>query len=159
MDISLKPDYREFIAENIGMSFLFVLSVLAMPYSTQFELWYVSLLPTVLTISFSLMLIVRYIILTAVVWIITDDTLCRIKGVFSRRTDYTELYRVVDYEESQTFFQKLLKIKSVRIISTDKSDSILEMYGIDVSLDVVKLVRNRVEKCKQEKRIYEITNR
>ena len=159
MELSLKPDYREFIAENIGIAFLFVLSVVAMPYSTLFGLWYVSMLSLVLSMGLAFLLLVRYIILTSVVWIISEDTLCRIKGVFSRRTDYTELYRVVDYEESQTFLQKLLKIKSVRIISTDKSDSILEMYGIDVSLDVVKLVRNRVEKCKQEKRIYEITNR
>lgn len=159
MELSLKPDYREFIAENIGIAFLFVLSVVAMPYSTLFGLWYVSMLSLVLSMGLAFLLLVRYIILTSVVWIISEDTLCRIKGVFSRRTDYTELYRVVDYEESQTFLQKLLKIQSVRIISTDKSDSILEMYGIDVSLDVVKLVRNRVEKCKQEKRIYEITNR
>lgn len=151
MELSLKPDYREFIAENIGIAFLFVLSVVAMPYSTHFGLWYVSMLSLVLSMGLAFLLLVRYIILTSVVWIIYEDTLCRIKGVFSRRTDYTELYRVVDYEESQTFLQKLLKIKSVRIISTDKSDSILEMYGIDVSLDVVKLVRNRVEKCKQEK--------
>lgn len=159
MELSLKPDYREFIAENIGIAFLFVLSVVAMPYSTYFGLWYVSMLSLVLSMGLAFLLLVRYIILTSVVWIISEGTLCRIKGVFSRRTDYTELYRVVDYEESQTFLQKILKIKSVRIISTDKSDSILEMYGIDVSLDVVKLVRNRVEKCKQEKRIYEITNR
>ena len=159
MELSLKPDYRGFIAENSGIAFLFVLSVVAMPYSTHFGLWYVSMLSLVLSMGLAFLLLVRYIILTSVVWIISEDTLCRIKGVFSRRTDYTELYRVVDYEESQTFLQKLLKIKSVRIISTDKSDSILEMYGIDVSLDVVKFVRNRVEKCKQEKRIYEITNR
>lgn len=159
MEISLKPDYREFIAENTGIGFLFVLSVVSMPFSTQFELWYVSILPASMTIILAIMLIVRYITLTAVVWIVTDDTLCRIQGVFSRHTDYTELYRVVDYEESQTFLQKLLKVKSVTVFSTDKSDSVMRMYGINASNDVVRLIRSRVEKCKQEKRIYEITNR
>ena len=159
MELSLKPDYREFIAENTGLAFLFVLSVVAMPYSTQFELWYVSMLSLVLTMALAFMLLVRYIILTSVVWIVSEDTLCRIKGVFSRHTDYVELYRVVDYEESQTFLQKLLKIKSVTIISTDKSDSIMQMYGIDATNDLVRLIRSRVEKCKTERRIYEITNR
>jgi len=159
MEISLKPDYREFIAENTGLAFLFLLSVAAMPYSTQFGLWYVSVLSLILTMTLSIMLIARYIILVSVVWIVTEDALCRIKGVFSRHTDYVELYRVVDYEESQTFLQKLLHVKSVTIISTDKSDSVLQMYGIDVSLDLVKMIRHRVEKCKTDKRIYEITNR
>ena len=159
MELSLKPDYREFIAENIGIAFLFVLSVVAMPYSTHFGLWYVSMLSLVLSMGLAFLLLVRYIILTSVVWIISEDTLCRIKGVFSRRTDYTELYRVVDYEESQTFLQKLLKIKSVTIISSDKSDSTMQMYGIDASYDLVRLIRSRVEKCKTERRIYEITNR
>lgn len=159
MDESLKPDYREFIAENISLGFLFVLSVVAMPFSTQFDMWFVSLIPASMTIILAIMLIVRYIMLTSVVWIITEETLCRIQGVFSRSTDYTELYRVVDYEESQTFLQKLLKVKSVTVFSTDKSDCIMCMYGIDASNDVVRIIRSRVEKCKQEKRIYEITNR
>lgn len=159
MDVYLKPDYREFVAENAGMGCLFMLAVVAMPFSTQFDLWYVSMLPASLTIILAIILIVRYIMLTAVVWIVSEETLSRIQGVFSRHTDYTELYRVVDYEESQTFLQKLLKVKSVTIISTDKSDSIMRMYGIDVSNDVVRLIRNRVEKCKHENRIYEITNR
>lgn len=159
MELSLKPDYREFIAENTGLAFLFILSVVAMPYSTQLGLWYVSMLSLVLTMVLAFMLLVRYIILTSVVWIVSEDTLCRIKGVFSRRTDYVELYRVVDYEESQTFLQKLMKIKSVTIISTDKSDSTMQMYGIDASYDLVRLIRSRVEKCKTERRIYEITNR
>ena len=125
MDESLKPDYREFIAENISLGFLFVLSVVAMPFSTQFDMWFVSLIPASMTIILAI----------------------------------TELYRVVDYEESQTFLQKLLKVKSVTVFSTDKSDCIMCMYGIDASNDVVRIIRSRVEKCKQEKRIYEITNR
>ena len=52
-----------------------------------------------------------------------------------------------------------MKIKSVTIISTDKSDSTMQMYGIDASYDLVRLIRSRVEKCKTERRIYEITNR
>lgn len=45
------------------------------------------------------------------------------------------------------------------MISTDKSDAILEMYGVSDSIDLVRIIRDRVEKSKKEKRIYEITNR
>jgi hypothetical protein len=70
-----------------------------------------------------------------------------------------ELYRVVDYQENQTFLQKMFNVKTVTVISSDKSDAILEMYGVSDSIDLVRIIRDRVEKSKKEKRIYEITNR
>ena len=106
----------------------------------------------------AILLIARYITLTAVLWIINDNTLCRICGVFSRHTDYMELYRVVDYSESQTFWQKLWGVKTVSIISTDKTDRTMMMYGISARRDIVQEIRNRVENCKKQRRIYEITN-
>lgn len=158
MDVSIRPDYREFLSENLGMTFLFFVSLVAMPLLTSVDSNYLQLVVSFLSLLLAVALVIRYVMLTAVVWIVGDSTFCRIRGVFSRHTDYIELYRVVDYSESQTFLQKLWKVKTVSIISTDKSDSTMQMYGVKASLDIVQLIRNRVEKCKQEKRIYEITN-
>lgn len=129
-----------------------------MPLLTSVDGNYLQLAVSFLSLLLAAVLIIRYVMLTAVVWIVRESTFCRIRGVFSRHTDYIELYRVVDYNESQTLLQKLWRVKTVSIISTDKSDSTMQMYGVKVSLDIVRLIRNRVEKCKQEKRIYEITN-
>ena len=129
-----------------------------MPLLTSVDGNYLQLAVSFLSLLLAAVLIIRYVMLTAVVWIVGESTFCRIRGVFSRHTDYIELYRVVDYSESQTLLQKLWRVKTVSIISTDKSDSTMQMYGVKVSLDIVRLIRNRVEKCKQEKRIYEITN-
>lgn len=106
----------------------------------------------------NVMLFCRYIVLTSVVWIINDSTICRIKGVFTKRTDYLELYRVIDYKESQSLLQKLFGIKTVTIISTDKTDNVMDIHGVSDTLPLVDIIRERVENCKKEKRIYEITN-
>jgi uncharacterized membrane protein YdbT with pleckstrin-like domain len=158
MDVSIRPDYREFMSENLGITFLFFVSLVAMPLIPTIGSLYLQIAVTFLSLLLAVLLISRYVLLTAVVWIVGASTLCRIRGVFSRQTDYIELYRVVDYSESQTFLQKLWRVKTVSIISTDKSDCTMQIYGVKASFDIVRLIRNRVEKCKQEKRIYEITN-
>ncbi|KGF44035.1 membrane protein [Prevotella bivia DNF00320] len=158
MDIFLKPDYREFFAEQTGLLLLFLTTVVAMPLLTSLEGLYPQMVVSLCSLLLAILLIARYITLTAVLWIINDNTLCRICGVFSRHTDYMELYRVVDYSESQTFWLKLWGVKTVSIISTDKTDRTMVMYGISARRDIVQEIRNRVENCKKQRRIYEITN-
>ncbi|WIL18570.1 PH domain-containing protein [Prevotella bivia] len=129
-----------------------------MPLLTSLEGLYPQMVVSLCSLLLAILLIARYITLTAVLWIINDNTLCRICGVFSRHTDYMELYRVVDYSESQTFWLKLWGVKTVSIISTDKTDRTMVMYGISARRDIVQEIRNRVENCKKQRRIYEITN-
>lgn len=158
MDVSIRPNYKEFLAENMGMTILFIVSLVAMPLLTSVGSRYLPIGISSFSLLLAVVLVIKYITLTAVMWIVGDSTLCRIRGVFSRHTDYIELYRVVDYSESQTFLQKLWRVKTVSIISTDKTDSTMKMYGVKASFALVRLIRDRVEKCKHEKRIYEITN-
>lgn len=155
MDIFLKPDYREFFAEQTGLLLLFLTTVVAMPLLTSLEGLYPQMVVSLCSLLLAILLIARYITLTAVLWIINDNTLCRICGVFSRHTDYMELYRVVDYSESQTFWLKLWGVKTVSIISTDKTDRTMVMYGISARRDIVQEIRNRVENCKKQRRIYQ----
>lgn len=158
MDIFIKPNYREFFAEQTGLLLLFLITVVAMPLLSSFERLYPQIAVSFCSLLLAILLIVRHITLTAVLWIINDNTLCRICDVFSRHTDYIELYRVVDYSESQTFWQKLWGVKTVSIVSTDKTDRTMLMYGISARRDIVQEIRERVENCKKQRRIYEITN-
>lgn len=158
-NVSLHPDYKEFLAEYLGTIFLFVVSLIAMPFSSALHIPCFNILVGIASLVLALTIVTRYISLTAVSWIVNEDTICRVQGYFSKKTDYVELYRVVDYQESQTFLQKIMKVKTVTVVSTDKTDALMEIYGIRESLDLVKIIRERVEKCKHDKRIYEITNR
>ena len=96
--------------------------------------------------------------LTSVVWIIADRTIFQICGISSSKTNYIELCHVIDYSETQTVLQKLWKVKTITLTSTGKTNGILKIHGVKVNMPIIELIRNRVEKCKQTKKIYEITN-
>lgn len=157
-NISLRPNYREFLAENVLLVLLVIVSMACIPWVASLNVKFFPLATSLLCLSLTACMVARYIILTTAVWIVNNDTICHIKGVFTRRTDYVELYRVVDYQESQTVFQKIWKVKTITIVSTDKSDAIMEFYGVPEDMNLVGIIRERVEHCKKDKRIYEIAN-
>ena len=101
----------------------------------------------------------HYAVLRAYSWSITNDKICRKHGVLTRETDYIELYRVVDYRETQSFLQRLFRIKTVVIISTDKSDPNMLIKGVPAKADLVEYTRKLVEQNKKQNHVYEITNR
>ena len=50
-------------------------------------------------------------------------------------------------------------IKTVSIYSGDRTNPRLDIYGIRERIDVVSVIRERVEYNKRSKGVYEITNR
>ena len=80
-------------------------------------------------------------------------------GVFHREVDYQELYRVVDFNESQTFMQQLFRLKTVSIYSGDRTTPRLDIIGVPMKEELVTTIRKRVETSKRRRSIYEITNR
>ena len=80
------------------------------------------------------------------------------QGVFVRKVDYMELYRIVDFQEHQSLMQQLCGLKTVRIFSTDRNTPRLDLTGMRRKDDIVPLIRGRVEYNKRKKGIYEITN-
>jgi hypothetical protein len=76
-----------------------------------------------------------------------------------REVDYQELYRVVDFNESQTFMQQLFRLKTVSIYSGDRTTPRLDIIGVPMKENLVTAIRERVETNKRRRSIYEITNR
>lgn len=117
---------------------------------TAFAVWVAVLL--------SLVLLYRLIYLHRTRYYIGSEQIISKHGVLSRKTDYMEQYRIVDFVEHQSFMQQLCGLKTVRIFSTDRNTPQLDLVGIRRNLDVVRLIRERVEYNKLKKGIYEITN-
>lgn len=86
-----------------------------------------------------------------------EQLVCQ-RGVFQRKVDYMELYRVVDFHESQTFLQQVFGLKTVRVYSTDRNTPWQDLTGIQKDSDIVRTIRQRVEYNRQKKGIYEIAN-
>ncbi len=105
-----------------------------------------------------LMLLYRFWCRSTVRWIITDEQIVFIRGIFTREKDYIELYRVNDFNEVQSLTQRVLGLKSIYICSSDKSHPLLRMSGVASNIEVLDIVRKRVELNKKEKKIYEMAN-
>lgn len=152
MDISIRPDYREFFAENTASISLLIVTFIAIPFIEDFGNNYVQ----VGTLScFSLLVILlvyRYIMLTSVVWIMADRTIFQICGISSSKTNYIELCRVIDYSETQTVLQKLWKVKTITITSTGKTNGILKIHGVKVNMAIIELIRDRVKNANKQRK-------
>lgn len=92
-------------------------------------------------------------------FIITDEQLIYERGVFTRNSDYIELYRVVDFKEYRSFLQQIVGLKTVVVYSGDRTHPKLVIPGVQNREELVKLIRNRMDYNKKRKGIYEITNR
>jgi hypothetical protein len=106
----------------------------------------------------SLVLLYRFIYLCRIHYHIGIEQLVCEQGVFVRKVDYMELYRIVDFQEHQSLMQQLCGLKTVRIFSTDRNTPRLDLTGMRRKDDIVPFIRGRVEYNKRKKGIYEITN-
>ena len=93
----------------------------------------------------SLFLVYRFIYLRRIRYRIGSEQLVCEHGIIWRKTDYMELYRIVDFTENQSLLQQLCGLKTVSIFSMDRNTPRLDLTGIRRRDDIVTLVRERVE--------------
>ena len=92
-------------------------------------------------------------------FIVSSEQLIIQHGIFHRTSDYIELYRIVDFCEQRCIMEQLFGLKTISIYSGDRTNPKLDIYGVREKLDVVGIIRERVEYNKQRRGVYEITNR
>ena len=105
-----------------------------------------------------LYLVYRYLYITRMVYVISDEQLKYEFGIFSRAKDFIELYRVVDYSEQRSFLQILLGLKTVSIYSGDRTRPRLDIIGVPDKMNLINTIRERVEINKKRRNIHEFTN-
>lgn len=115
-------------------------------------------LATAVSLFLLLVLAHRFMYLRLIRYRIGGEQLVSEHGVFMRKVDYMELYRIVDFQEHRSLVQQLCGLKTVIIFSMDRNTPRLELTGIRRNDDIVPLIRERVEYNKRKKGIYEITN-
>jgi uncharacterized membrane protein YdbT with pleckstrin-like domain len=156
--MKIRADYRQFVAEDAGLIAIMAVLTGAVPviirdYDRMMGIAMGSLAAFIL-----IFLVMRYVMLVNVKWLVEEETLCRIKGIFSKQTDYIEMYRITDYKENQSFLQRIMGVKTVTVYSTDRSDEVTDIPGVPADMNLIGIIRDNVEKCRKEKRIYEIAN-
>lgn len=104
-------------------------------------------------------LILEFVALKRKVFVISSETLLYDRGIFSRSADYIELYRVVDFQERQSFLQQIVGLKTVIVYSGDRTTPQLHIPGLEYRSCIIEEMRRRVEYNKTRRGVYEITNR
>lgn len=101
---------------------------------------------------------IQAIAVTRIRYILSPEQLVYRHGVLHTQTEYVELYRVVDYQESQSVLERIMGIKRITVISGDRTTPRLTLIGIPQDSPLVQQIRTRVEVNKRTKGIHEITN-
>ena len=67
---------------------------------------------TVIALFLFLVLLYRFICLRRICYRVGNEQLVCERGLFCRRVDYMELYRIVDFQEHQSLLQQLCGLKT-----------------------------------------------
>lgn len=78
-------------------------------------------------------------------WTITKDKIIIKKGVLLKRINETELFRIIDFSEKKNIIQHLFNNTSLIIYSSDKTDSVLTLYGIENNKEKIEEIKKRVK--------------
>ena len=153
--ITLRPHWGQYIISQ-GFMFLvsLVLFLVAGHEAITFKMPFL-ILGSVTT----LMMFYGCLYLSKLQFIVSSEQLIIQHGIFHRTSDYIELYRIVDFCEQRCIMEQLFGLKTISIYSGDRTNPKLDIYGVQEKLDVVGIIRERVEYNKQRRGVYEITNR
>lgn len=80
-------------------------------------------------------------------------------GVFSRRIDFLEMYRIKDYIVKQSFVFRILNLMTFTLLANDKNsqNKTIIMQGITVTILPDK-IRDLVQHARLKNRVFEVDN-
>ena len=87
---------------------------------------------------------------------LTDQRLILRRGVFSRTTDYVELYRIKDSHFTQPFLERMIGLGTIRLRTTQDSAPLVELSGMKSPEPLWNQIRALVEARRDAKGVREI---
>ena len=74
-------------------------------------------------------------------------------GVFNKKEDEVRLYRILDLSLERSFLQRIFKMGTIKVDSSDKTMKCFELKNIKNPKEVKEQLSNLVEEERQRKRI------
>ena len=153
-NILLRPHTGQFVIDELPLMFVCMAGLVyggmeGLPLSSMAR---------IVSLFLLLASLYRFIYLRRIRYRVGEEQLVSAHGIFIRRVDYMELYRIVDFQEHQSLLQQICGLKTVRILSMDRNTPRLDHIGVRCGNDIAAIIRERVEINKRKKGIYEITN-
>ena len=84
------------------------------------------------------------------VYEVTDQRIKLKTGILSQEIDECELYRVRDYRVVKPFFQRIFGLGRIELVTSDRSNSNINLDGIKDPENVYNLIRDNVEKIRRK---------
>lgn len=84
---------------------------------------------------------------------LTKDRFFKETGLFNTSEDQTQLYKVNDITMKRTFFQKLLGLGTVILITSDPTNPTVEIENIPDPRNISELLNELVDKEKKERNV------
>lgn len=153
--VFLRPSPMQFCIVQLHLIFL---CVMALVVSVTAGKGFIATCCLVVFLGMLAFLICQAVHVSQIMYILTDEQLIYKHGVFLRRTDFMELYRIVDYQETRTLMQQMAGLKNVIIFSVDRNMPTLTLVGVLQNTDVITVLRRRVEESKRQHAVFENLN-
>ena len=106
---------------------------------------------------FGLSIIYNFFITRSFEYFVTDQQIKIKSGIFNKRIDYLELYRVKDYIVLQPFLLSIFKLMDFKILSVDinSRNASIVMKGIPVT-EFPTVLRELVQNARNNNRIFNV---
>lgn len=88
-------------------------------------------------------------------YLITHDYIRWTRGIFFKRIDQLEMFRIKDYIITQSFILQVFKLMYLTLKSTDPENPSIQFQGIPES-DITDTIRDRVLAARKNNNIYEL---
>jgi uncharacterized membrane protein YdbT with pleckstrin-like domain len=82
---------------------------------------------------------------------ITNRTIDYESGVFSRRVETLQLWRVQDLDFRQSFLERLLGIATIHVFTTDRTDPELSIRGLPASREIFDRLKDACDLARQQR--------
>ena len=89
--------------------------------------------------------IIIYLKTRFTVYEVTDQRIKLKTGILNQEIDECELYRVRDYKVVKPFFQRIFGLGRIELVTSDRSNSNINLNGIKDPENLYNLIRDNVE--------------
>jgi membrane protein YdbS with pleckstrin-like domain len=103
-----------------------------------------------------LILVIKMIKLKMIYYEVSADRIEWGRGIFDRRVDNLDMFRVIDLNMHRTVFDVIFGIGSVSLITTDKTDPEFAFEKIRRSRDLYDIIKKASLKADQQNRVIHI---
>lgn len=94
--------------------------------------------------------IIIYLKTRFTVYEVTDQRIKLKTGILNQEIDECELYRVRDYKIVKPFFQRIFGLGKIELVTSDRSNTSINLNGIKNPENLYDLIRDNVEKIRRK---------